>query len=143
MNTVSPKFDAPRPVHGINCTYAYAEFHDKPLQTYSRHFISIEPFSMLGPQMSYCFLNYFVFLPNTGSGKTTLLNVISGRLKPDSGSVTLNGVEFTKRERRRMAFVQQQDVFFTHLTVWETIYVSLHVYFKKYSNFSYRFANLW
>ena len=59
----------------------------------------------------------------TGSGKTTLLNVISGRLKPDSGSVTLNGVEFTKRERRRMAFVQQQDVFFTHLTVWETLYV--------------------
>ena len=73
------------------------------------------------------FSELLCFLPNTGSGKTTLLNVISGRLKPDSGSVTLNGVEFTKRERRRMAFVQQQDVFFTHLTVWETIYVSGYI----------------
>ena len=64
------------------------------------------------------------FFTITGSGKTTLLNVISGRLKPDSGDVILNGSNFNKRGRRRMAFVQQQDVFFSHLTVWETLYVS-------------------
>lgn len=63
----------------------------------------------------------------TGSGKTTLLNVISGRLKPDSGIVTLNDSDFSKRERRRMAFVQQQDVFFTHLTVWETLYFAARI----------------
>jgi branched-chain amino acid transport system ATP-binding protein len=32
--------------------------------------------------------------PN-GSGKTTLVNLISGILKPNSGSITLNGIELT------------------------------------------------
>ena len=66
-----------------------------------------------------------------------MLNVISGRLKPDSGNVTFNGSDFTKRARRRLAFVQQQDVFFTHLTVWETLYVSFIsarvIFSSKYS----------
>ncbi|XP_052791391.1 uncharacterized protein LOC128225564 [Mya arenaria] len=58
----------------------------------------------------------------TGSGKTTLLNVISGRLKVDDGTITFNGNPFNKRQRRRLAFVQQQDVFFSKLTLWETLY---------------------
>lgn len=58
----------------------------------------------------------------TGSGKTTLLNVISGRLKATSGEVTLNGEPFSKRLRRKLAFVQQQDVFFSQLTLYETLY---------------------
>lgn len=64
-----------------------------------------------------------------GSGKTTILNAISGRVSLDSGHITLNNQPFTKRHRRRLAFVQQQDVFFTRLTLWETLYVG--VYFAK------------
>ena len=75
---------------------------------------------MAGAHLSMCSFLFTI----TGSGKTTLLNIISGRLKPDRGDVILNGFNFNKRGRRRMAFVQQQDVFFSHLTVWETLYVS-------------------
>ncbi|KAL4227808.1 hypothetical protein ACF0H5_013245 [Mactra antiquata] len=58
----------------------------------------------------------------TGAGKTTLLNVITGKLKPCNGDVTLNGQTFSKRLRRRLAFVQQQDLFFSQLTLWQTLY---------------------
>lgn len=69
----------------------------------------------------------FAILGPTGSGKTTLLNVISGRLKADSGSILLNGQPLLKRERRRMAFVQQQDVFFSQLTLWETLFFTANL----------------
>ena len=52
--------------------------------------------------------------PN-GSGKTTLLRMLAGHLKPDSGSVTLDGREVASLARtalaRRMAVVPQE----THL----------------------------
>ncbi|WAR00540.1 AB27G-like protein [Mya arenaria] len=46
---------------------------------------------------------------------------IMGPTAYTSGSVMLNGFPFNKRLRRRLAFVQQEDVFFTHLTLDETI----------------------
>ena len=65
-----------------------------------------------------------------GSGKTTLLNSISGRIEPTSGHVTLNQKRFSKRLRRRLGFVLQQDVFLSNLTLWETLYVSGMEYSK-------------
>lgn len=69
---------------------------------------------------------YFIL----GSGKTTVLNTISGRQACCSGHVTLNQQRFGKQLRRRLGFVQQQDVFLSNLTLWETLYVSIfnHLY---------------
>ena len=58
-----------------------------------------------------------------GSGKTTLMNVIAGRQAFTSGKITLNGAPFGKQLRRRLGFVLQNDVFFSNLTLWETLYV--------------------
>lgn len=49
-----------------------------------------------------------VLLGSSGGGKTTLLNVISGITAPDSGSVTIDGIDITKlhevgRDRFRAA----------------------------------------
>ncbi|XP_052796321.1 uncharacterized protein LOC128228844 isoform X2 [Mya arenaria] len=63
----------------------------------------------------------------TGSGKTTFMNTISGRQAYTSGSVMLNGFPFNKRLRRRLAFVQQEDVFFTHLTLDETMWFTANI----------------
>ncbi|WP_459556832.1 ABC transporter ATP-binding protein [Lacunimicrobium album] len=65
----------------------------------------------------------------SGTGKSTLLNVISGIDRPDSGSITVNGVEVTKLSRSRLADWRAANlgyIFQTHnlvpvLTAYENV----------------------
>jgi len=61
----------------------------------------------------------------SGSGKTSLLDSLSGRSRLDAGSLFINDApadEHTlKRLRRKMAYVKQTDIFFTHLTVLDQL----------------------
>lgn len=57
----------------------------------------------------------------SGSGKTSLLNVISGRNRPTSGSISVNGVPLNKRHKRQICYVLQQDIFYTDLTLRQTL----------------------
>ncbi|XWS21756.1 hypothetical protein CRYUN_Cryun30bG0081400 [Craigia yunnanensis] len=57
----------------------------------------------------------------SGGGKTTLLNLLSGRAKFDSGTITYNDQPYSKSLKRRIGFVLQDDVAFPHLTVKETL----------------------
>jgi branched-chain amino acid transport system ATP-binding protein len=68
--------------------------------------------------------------PN-GAGKTTLLNLMSGTVKPDSGSVHLQGVDLTHlesyvRARNGMARTYQNPQLFDDMTVLETVQVGAH-----------------
>ncbi|XP_046556843.1 ABC transporter G family member 22-like [Haliotis rubra] len=58
----------------------------------------------------------------SGSGKTTLLNSVAGRIVKTSGEITLNGDKLTRRLRKRMCYVTQEDAFFCNLTLRETLY---------------------
>jgi len=65
----------------------------------------------------------------SASGKTTLLNIISGIIKPDSGSVKISGNDITKFNSRKTAdfrlknigLIFQEDLLINELTVRENL----------------------
>ncbi|XP_021320431.1 ABC transporter G family member 22 isoform X2 [Sorghum bicolor] len=59
----------------------------------------------------------------SGSGKTTLLSILGGRAGSGAveGSISYNDEPYSKSLKRRIGFVTQDDVLFTHLTVKETL----------------------
>ncbi|XP_055957578.1 uncharacterized protein LOC126824736 isoform X2 [Patella vulgata] len=65
----------------------------------------------------------------SGSGKTTMLNAIAGREAVKSGEITINDQCINKQLRRKMGYVLQQDLFYSNLTLWETLYFTamLHI----------------
>ncbi|MBU1105829.1 MAG: ABC transporter ATP-binding protein/permease [Candidatus Riflebacteria bacterium] len=52
-----------------------------------------------------------------GSGKTTLLNLISGVMKPDEGSITINGTTLSEIKKQsfrdKIGYIQQEPVIFS------------------------------
>jgi phospholipid/cholesterol/gamma-HCH transport system ATP-binding protein len=69
-----------------------------------------------------------VVLGGSGSGKTTILRLILGLLRPDSGSIQVDGIEVTgleedalRRLRLRIGMVFQEGALFDSLTVGENV----------------------
>lgn len=57
----------------------------------------------------------------SGCGKTTLLDCLSGQKHIDSGYIFLNRYPLSKKWRRKICYVLQEEVFFSGLTLRETI----------------------
>jgi phospholipid/cholesterol/gamma-HCH transport system ATP-binding protein len=73
----------------------------------------------------------------SGCGKTTLLKLISGQLKPDSGTVVVDGIDVSTLDRngllalrRRMGLLFQNGALFTDLSVYENVAFPLRVHTK-------------
>jgi ABC-type sugar transport system ATPase subunit len=63
-----------------------------------------------------------VIIGPTGSGKSSILNLIAGILKPDSGSILMDGLDITNLpvHLRRIGFTFQNPSLFPHLTAKRT-----------------------
>jgi len=78
---------------------------------------------------------YVAIMGPSGSGKSTLLNVLGGLLRPDAGSIRLEGVELsaladnalTRLRRRRIGFVFQAFHLLPHLSAAENIALPLQL----------------
>src|SRR5919201_306580 len=66
-----------------------------------------------------------VLIGPSGCGKSTLLRLMIGLLRPDTGSVTFDGIELTPGNaqalRRRMGYVVQDGGLFPHLTAGDNV----------------------
>lgn len=65
-----------------------------------------------------------------GSGKSTLINVISGAVRPDSGSITLNGTEFKglspiEAKEQGIAVIHQELIQYNAQKVYENIFMEM------------------
>ncbi len=61
----------------------------------------------------------------SGSGKSTLLNVLAGNLKPNKGSITINGLDlYNDKDKLEgvIGFIPQDDLLIENLTVYENLY---------------------
>jgi molybdopterin-binding protein len=78
---------------------------------------------VLGPLNLKIDREVLVMIGPTGSGKTTLLNLIAGLIRPDGGSVILDGSDITELplESRRIGYVFQTPNLFPHLDVYDNI----------------------
>ena len=60
----------------------------------------------------------------SGSGKTTLLNIISGLVRPDTGTVWLSGTDITGRPGF-VSYMLQKDLLLEHKRVMENVMLPL------------------
>jgi ABC-2 type transport system ATP-binding protein len=65
----------------------------------------------------------FGLLGSNGSGKTTLFNMLSGLMKPSSGTIRILGRDISEKDfiRSRIGMVTQEDSFYETLTVKENL----------------------
>lgn len=66
---------------------------------------------------------FMTLLGPSGSGKTTTLNLIAGFLRPDSGSIRVNGRDLVSvpPNKRHFGMVFQDYALFPHMTVFDNI----------------------
>jgi len=87
-----------------------------------------------------------VVIGGSGSGKSTFLKCVIGLVKPDSGSITVDGVDITKLRdeasiaeyRRKFGYLFQEGALFDSLTVAENVCFGLRYLRKDIPESKYR-----
>jgi len=70
----------------------------------------------------------------SGVGKSTLLNVLNGSIKPQSGRITINGLDLHEDKDQLegiLGFVPQDDLLIEELTVFQNLYFNAKLCFSE------------
>ena len=85
--------------------------------------------------------------PN-GVGKSTIFNIITGQIKPDSGSILFNNVNATnypiylRTTKFKIGFVPQYGGYIHDLTLIENLYAIAEILIKKANRRSFKINDL-
>lgn len=93
-----------------------------PLKTIKKKTITKE--ILRGVSGSVLPSEFLAIMGPSGSGKTTFLSILGGRIpqaKGVTGTISYNDLNYSKALKRKIGFVTQDDTFFAHLTVRETL----------------------
>ena len=70
----------------------------------------------------------------SGTGKTTLLSLLNGTLKPQEGSITINGHDISEPEAKNLiGYVPQDDLLIEELTVYQNLWFTARLCFEGLS----------
>jgi ABC transport system ATP-binding/permease protein len=68
-----------------------------------------------------------------GVGKSTLLKLLAGKIKPDSGSIAINGYELWRNKyllKGIIGYVPEEDLLFEELTVTDNLTLTARLYYS-------------
>ena len=80
--------------------------------------------------------NLIGIMGGSGAGKSTLLNILSGKLKPQQGRITINGIDIHSEKPKIegiIGFVPQDDLLMEDLTVFRNLYLNAKLCLSNYS----------
>ncbi len=70
----------------------------------------------------------------SGTGKTTLLSLLNGTLKPQKGSITINGHDISEPDAKTLiGYVPQDDLLIEELTVYQNLWFTAKLCFEGMS----------
>ena len=71
----------------------------------------------------------------SGTGKTTLLSLLNGSIKPQEGSITINGHSISEPEAKNLiGYVPQDDLLIEELTVYQNLWFTAKFCFEGMSD---------
>ncbi|CAH9050276.1 putative ABC transporter ATP-binding protein [Pseudoalteromonas sp. CIP111854] len=80
---------------------------------------------------------HLALLGDSGCGKTTLLHILAGLLKPDSGSVKVNGLELSQLNEQQLALYRRKiGLIFQHYQLLDCLTVKQNILFQHNLNFT-------
>ena len=71
----------------------------------------------------------------SGTGKTTLLSLLNGSMKPQKGTITINGHDIAEPQAKDLiGYVPQDDLLIEELTVYQNLWFTAKLCFEGLSN---------